>query len=1268
MEDSISCSPGNSGKKSRSRRFHKNPRKKLAQSITKHIDENVLPKEQSYLEALYEESTLSETLNTTSQFQYFNPFENEKLLAAADRAEASTSRSRMQNLTSKGFVCLESKQFEEDNKISYMQPPQCSTRLQRVVTPKSPHVLGPQTQFGITESEFVRFCDDVEFDVFPQSQSDDKCHKIADLIECKLEPKTPAKSMSVVEEILKDFCGSPTESEIEEEKTPNSAPKFLKETKSIVDEILEDFCGSPFSDCSPKANSEDSTPIFRFKEQPIRTYSGLKKRRLLAKRNIASDSNVFTSKDDGNTSDSSSGLSVQEDFSQSVVPQLDTVDLNKSVKLCENLLNLSSYFSQLSSSSSKKDTSPPTVVVDDKKDLRLGAIVDEIIKLKSKPLRINWNKNEREFRGFTDFENDSHESTLQELLEDEDDVLQLINCDSLCYEKVEPKNSLAHVESDLEKTLKNASAMIENAKALLLSDIGVNQQPQDLMNKSKLNCDNYEEIQNKESPTASFKDEQLFDEIDIWNDNECLLNYKTQKPHPIHEENDLFDNHVDNNKFHRYEQQYEQITDPCSSVSLNLLKNSNQFSRIPSREQFRTKERNITECKREEKEDFTANDVVQNEGDSNDKSFNKLSACNFQGFATASRKPIAISDTAKKKADEFLRKFEQQDLEQRIEVTETDFSKESSTPTKEPVLQPLDVVPKLDQISRNPLGNKQTYDLPPSNSTPNSLSNNNGYLGFSTASKKPISISSKAKQKADNILKKFEQDEQEKRMLETETTSQNVDNKKQEEESVSLNKVEDNLKVSNFVGFSTASEKPIAISLEAKRKADEILKKFEQVEKIEEETNERLTQRHPNEVSEEVRRKAQELLLDIEFFEEAFEDELKEIEAVPVSQVHTEKHYSQIDEVSSSVKVPAQPTNKQIFNGFQTASKKSIHISEEARRRAENFLKEVYDEDLPQEFLKCIETENNEANYVNKNPVRNSIGIVEQVDGALTSPRHHHHDVLNKDAEHMHVTNGSEIKNEEIDHRQFDSAFKRLHEQNEDCFKDKRSHSEEYDHIQNIKSRKRKHSEGLELDKSFSLITTPRRLSCGERTPLNRIENGLLAKSSSLPSKEYNPKSALISRKNLLSLNKRKKSDSPGQRLESIAGPKTPEKVQQLSNIHNAASSTPNLKGFFDLVSTSTPRLVRNETTNRTNQNRSKDTIDSDFRKIQWEDSNNSFRINRTGCADELNVTFSEVSPSPKQRIEVLKMYGEPPPISPILMLNKCRPSGLRRGRSLMKP
>ncbi|XP_053964747.1 breast cancer type 2 susceptibility protein homolog isoform X1 [Anastrepha ludens] len=139
-----------------------------------------------------------------------------------------------------------------------------------------------------------------------------------------------------------------------------ATPESKQKTKTIVDLILEDFCSSP----DLQHSSEESSFLFRFANKPLRTYSRLRHKHTIARQNIAeqygqptNSGNHCVVDDDLFSNDSSTDLSVQEDPTQlrSTTNGEEVVDLHHSQNLCENLQNLSAYFTELSGSDKKQE-------------------------------------------------------------------------------------------------------------------------------------------------------------------------------------------------------------------------------------------------------------------------------------------------------------------------------------------------------------------------------------------------------------------------------------------------------------------------------------------------------------------------------------------------------------------------------------------------------------------------------------------------------------------------------------------------------------------------------------------------------------------------------------------------------------------------------------------------------------------------------------------------------------------------------------------------
>ncbi|XP_034652149.1 breast cancer type 2 susceptibility protein homolog isoform X2 [Drosophila subobscura] len=109
----------------------------------------------------------------------------------------------------------------------------------------------------------------------------------------------------------------------------------------ISELILRDFCSSPTYEEEEDEPIYDSPPWFRFRKKRIKTYS--------RKPPTRKEPPVATHEDEEDRMSCSSGLSVQEDHTAAAhVPPttaLSELDANSSQKICENLLNLSEYFS-----------------------------------------------------------------------------------------------------------------------------------------------------------------------------------------------------------------------------------------------------------------------------------------------------------------------------------------------------------------------------------------------------------------------------------------------------------------------------------------------------------------------------------------------------------------------------------------------------------------------------------------------------------------------------------------------------------------------------------------------------------------------------------------------------------------------------------------------------------------------------------------------------------------------------------------------------------
>lgn len=138
----------------------------------------------------------------------------------------------------------------------------------------------------------------------------------------------------------------------------------ITETANIAQQILRDFCESPtYFEDDDELLLEDYSPWFRFRGKRIKTYG---------KERLKTSAPVITDDDEDRLSCSSSELSVQEDYNTQVPTRTNCAfDANSSQKICENLLNLSAFFS--TQSNANKSINLPDMQMDLKNSTVLEA-------------------------------------------------------------------------------------------------------------------------------------------------------------------------------------------------------------------------------------------------------------------------------------------------------------------------------------------------------------------------------------------------------------------------------------------------------------------------------------------------------------------------------------------------------------------------------------------------------------------------------------------------------------------------------------------------------------------------------------------------------------------------------------------------------------------------------------------------------------------------------------------------------------------------------
>uniref|UniRef100_A0A034VQ82 Breast cancer type 2 susceptibility protein-like protein n=1 Tax=Bactrocera dorsalis TaxID=27457 RepID=A0A034VQ82_BACDO len=1020
----------------------------------------------------------------------YDPFAEHRLLVLADRSRAMPS-SRLFKAT---------QGFEPCNNFLFESLEQREGNI-------SENNRNKTDGFEITDSELLQVCEETE-------------KKTIDL--------------SSIKEVKGDVNKSP------------STPK--RKTKSIVDLILEDFCSSPQSP-ELQQSSEESNFNFRFANKPLRTYSRRKHENVIARQNIAEQYNKPTNSvahcvlnDDLLSNDSSTDLSVQEDQTQLIPVKEAVVVLQHSQSLCENLQNLSAYFTESSGERDKKQDPSTECVEHQLAEDYLG--VRALAEKSSSEIYFTANKadndcmqieeelvlpeTEEQFKGRSDISFTTNRA--------EDDCMQ-----------VDEELVLPETE---EQSKTNSNGHISNEEDFK----GFSSEEED----TKQNCDTL-------TPNDDTNNDELNDE---WYD-ECDIFAK-------------FDMGI--------------ALDAASSFKLDKIETSEATHTM----------------------------------DTNGCNVAQINAEPIIGFRTASNKEVKISAEAQARVASIFQNLPPLPLNNSCDEElpiEDEAGEEDCQNVMNRTITISKTIDDLVGTSANPdelIGSKEMADV----------------CGFTTISHKTITISNEAKQQAARALEMLTPLPQDEICLKNDATANDASTSKE-----------------LFIGFRTASSKSINISKEAQERALKILEQLPNDGMEAELDANKLTgfataSRKTIQISDDAKKRAARILEDVmEFQKESVEDDVKRsLENLQFSEwpVEEEEEINVHEEVANEKVVNANTANENKINlpGFSTAPKK-------ANQRA-------------------AVTENLKTENIKKSSETMSLDNLLFPERSLATV----------------------------------VAVGRVADKPEPT-------------LNGLNKRKRSDSESAQNRRiSTSPPRTPK-LFCkstgGERSPLAHIQttntHSSLSQMAVNTPPDYRARHGIIARKNLLSLNmsnklKAKSSKHQDMKPENSVA-KTPTKrssattAASMANEPNSPPATPipNLQEFFNsaVMSTSTPQPpVRQQTRmstrarkraesvaaalNTPTTTKDKTTIttptnDGSFRHIDWENDSvnksatslNTSRLSNSSCS---NIMKMESNPTPKQRIERLRMYGKPPSVSPICMssTNNCRVSGLqRRTRSASK-
>ncbi|KAH8252974.1 hypothetical protein KR032_002858 [Drosophila birchii] len=655
--------------------------------------------------------------------------------------------------------------------------------------------------------------------------------------------------------------------------------------QELVEKILRDFCSSPTYEEDEDLPTCESPPWFRFRKKKIRTYA--RRKRAPSLRNVSS---VAIEVDDDEEEDDrlscSSGLSVQEDHTAPTATTVCELDANTSQKICENLLNLSEYFSLSNPTSNcNQNKDQPQVV---------STEIDLPTKVAPEPPKSSSSRDQRSHLSDT---NSSAECNSIELETLESDLLQIgftFEASEIC--DIKPRDLL-----DL------CLCMVKLINIFRI------------FTDSKI-CENWSEgdslLENYNTEKMSLSDEELA---------EKPLLIDPVKTEPKESEAQLTQSLLDDI--------------PISEWQTPM---------------------GIPEESIEKSPELSPEVKIQSSGDKTQETVTASTSkhIKFVGFRTASNKAIEITEEMANRGAMFIAQFKASD--QLSQSNDAEFLQGIAFSEWQPIDLPENPT-KLPERENLSLSINRNHVEPPETKTPNKSQSMNipQLVAFRKTPYKFMEVTEEMKIKGDKLMAEVEsglyQPSQRRYLQNPEVLPV--------KESPRPNKVSEELNIKaaegiEFVGFRTASDKPIVVSDEMKIKAKQFMAEFQ--------TRGGLDQEHeavalkntdfidkPLVVSEETKRRGMDASSSNQQKAEATGSTNSDADFVGfrtasnknivISKAMKAKAALFMAEfqVESPQNLNLNPENKPCdsddapeFSGFRTASNKRIEISEEMKNKA----------------------------------------------------------------------------------------------------------------------------------------------------------------------------------------------------------------------------------------------------------------------------------------------------------------------------------------------
>ncbi|XP_037826641.1 uncharacterized protein LOC119614600 isoform X1 [Lucilia sericata] len=1049
-------------------------------------------------------------------------------------------------------------------------------------------------------------------------------------------------SFSITESELISCCNNAEKSL--ENDTENITIQDLTPKKQddmfLVNSILEDFSLSPLKEGQIIANtSYQHTPEFRLRRIPTKTYSSRKFINTTKTNLNTRFEELATADSEDDDHSNCSSLSVEEDVAMAELlnnQRQTTTNTSNTQHLLENLLNLSVYFAQNSqtqnnlSDESRFDLNASCLIDNDQENRLFFNSIPDLLK-DILTLRSNNNKRYDSFNSLEDFHGFPSNNEL------ESDVIDIDNTE-LDIMQTTLRHDLSAVDTSVMDTSFNAEEVFDDDCQDVLA--GVN-------TEAILQQENLETPNNRKETVEEFTIPLVPKDIEKPVENESLnhepqnsIGFKTASSKPIKVSREA---HIMAAKILSKLPEIPQINfelTNCDTKALNrdvnIFENPENYEWNDDCDLFLNIQTPTALNEPQQQQQINTNELQHKPAATNIASL---------GFKTAGGKNVHVSRKAQESVQNLLKEFTSNvtqdhfDCEEELKELKCKvYAKSHNFECKQSSLSNAEAIRRTKDMQD--FEKEQVF---PSTSKMASI-------GFQTAGGKNVHISKKAQESVQNLLKEFtsnvSQDhfdcEEELKELKSKVYAKthNFDHKKSSVSNVEARKSTNELqgfeKEQAFpstskmasVGFQTAGGKIVHVSKKAQESVQKLLKEF--------------TSSDPQDNFN-------------------YEEQLKEIK----SKVYAKTHNFESKE--SAFKNTKDNDHKISLQTQENAEKMLNEICMEAEENFENNrnLHTEYKENLSEGPLaKQFETEimKNIGFQTAKGKQITVSAKAQKTVEKLLQDFNTDLDIEKYEYDLIEMKSKMQINNKELQHNNGQSKSSQTNA-NEDSTISKNL---------TPKPNKRKNS----IDNSVT--ATP---GCSSTPPAKILNKDLHNLKSSSPRSPQ----TVISRKNLLSLSKRHRNKRNSLTMKREEIPKlykekydlnvnasTPIKTSVSLAINAHTPATPNLKEFISNAAlTSTPRI--NITTE------SPQTIkDTDFKPINWKDNqsitnksanNSTAHTTKLSETSSLNITLNSSNPTAQERIGRLKMYGKPPAVSPILIEthHSCRPSGLRRTRSMLK-